>query len=327
MFSYRFFIVPYGFIILGLYITYLGFIKNWYEEGKELEIPKSNAPEMSVVYDSNVFIRKAGIPFIHVKSKKLTMNQTNQHYYLTTPIGEYYSNANGPIFFNGKFGFLNGDTKFLQLKEEVELKNETSVVTTDLANYNLNREEFETIGSVKSRHLDQKSLDKIFIDSDRAFLLNKEQLSVYEGNVNGRVDRHKVYEPSVYFKSDTLRADLQNSIIYLNNNVYLKKLKSVATSLRGEIYLESYNKKLKYYALYDDVKVVEEYTNPQGQLVKREAYGEKVDGFVLEQKTVLSGNPKVVQGTDIVKGNKITIYDQNELVEVDDSNTKLIIKD
>ena len=46
-------------------------------------------------------------------------------------------------------------------------------------------------------------------------------------------------------------------MVSLNDKVTLKKQPFMATSHRGEIYLENYNKKLKYFVLNDDVKLEE----------------------------------------------------------------------
>ena len=103
-----------------------------------------------------------------------------------------------------------------------------------------------------------------------------------------------------------------------------------ANAIRGEIFLENYNKKLKYYALYDDVKVVEKIPvikkgESRKTFIERRAYAEKLEGFVKEGKIVLTGYPKVLQENDVIKGNVITLLKSNEVIEVDDSSSSFII--
>jgi hypothetical protein len=45
-----------------------------------------------------------------------------------------------------------------------------------------------------------------------------------------------------------------------------------------------------------------------------------------ENKIVLTGYPRAYQFDDVIKGNIITLRENNEVVEVDDSNTKFKIR-
>ena len=96
---------------------------------------------------------------------------------------------------------------------------------------------------------------------------------------------------------------------------------------KAEIFLENFNKKLKYYVLYDDVRVVESIKKQDGTTVIRKAFGEKLEGYMREEKVVLTGSPKVVQGSDIITANQITLVENREVVEVDDSSSRLQIKE
>src|SRR5690606_7602443 len=112
-------------------------------------------------------------------------------------------------------------------------------------------------------------------------------------------------------------------------NVELRKQEVTAQSKRGEIFLENYNKKLKYYVLYDDVKVSEKVKvpSPSGpRSYVRRALSEKLEGIVAEDKVILTGYPRVFQEKDVIKGNRIILRENNEVVEVDDANTNFILR-
>jgi lipopolysaccharide export system protein LptA len=110
----------------------------------------------------------------------------------------------------------------------------------------------------------------------------------------------------------------------MKGNVSFKKENLEAFANRGEVFLENYNKKLKYYALYDDVKLQENLVS-NGKPMARKAFAEKLEGQMAEKKIILTGLPKVFQERDVIKGNRIIIRENVETVEVDDANTNIII--
>ena len=136
-----------------------------------------------------------------------------------------------------------------------------------------------------------------------------------------------VYEEGIDFSSQELMAMMKKSVVELKGDVFLKKQQLNARSLRAEIFLENYNQKLKYYALSDDVKVVEKVAIGDGKFITRKAFAEKLEGYAQEKKIILTGYPKVYQQEDIIKGNKITMIENNEVIEVDDSSSSFNIKE
>ncbi|MEK6626721.1 MAG: hypothetical protein AABY86_17265, partial [Bdellovibrionota bacterium] len=133
------------------------------------------------------------------------------------------------------------------------------------------------------------------------------------------------FEESVDFKCDLLKYNLLKSWIGLDGHVVLIKQQLTATSHHGEIFLENYNKKLKYYTLFDDVKVTEKLLVGGVPLVRR-AFSERLEGFMADNKIILTGSPKVFQETDTIKGNIIILRPDTEVVEVDDATTNFILK-
>ena len=120
-----------------------------------------------------------------------------------------------------------------------------------------------------------------------------------------------------------MKMDIVKSLVNLEGDVFLIKQQLKANSRRGEIFLENYNKKLKYFVLYDDVKVVEKVMleGINSSSFDRRAFSEKLEGMMSEGRIILTGYPKVFQQGDVIKGNRITLRENNEVVEVDDANT------
>jgi len=111
----------------------------------------------------------------------------------------------------------------------------------------------------------------------------------------------------------------------MKGNVTFKKGNLAASSNLGTVFLENYNKRLKYYSLSDDVRL-QETLSINGKPMVRKAFAEKLEGIISEQKIILTGLPKVFQERDVIKGNRITIREKIETVEVDDANTNITLE-
>jgi lipopolysaccharide export system protein LptA len=95
---------------------------------------------------------------------------------------------------------------------------------------------------------------------------------------------------------------------------------------KAELFLENYNKSLKYYSLYDDIRLQERLKLKDGTEIVRKAFADKIEGYNHERKLVLTGSPRVIQGSDVIKGYKVTLRENLEMVEVDDSASSFTIK-
>lgn len=121
----------------------------------------------------------------------------------------------------------------------------------------------------------------------------------------------------------TLSASLHE--VELKGQVTFKKGNLDASSNQGTLFLENYNKKLKYYSLSDDVRL-QETLSLDGKPLTRKAFAEKLEGIISERKVILTGLPKVFQERDVIKGNRITIRENIETVEIDDANTNITLE-
>ncbi|MEE2742392.1 MAG: LptA/OstA family protein, partial [Bdellovibrionota bacterium] len=137
--------------------------------------------------------------------------------------------------------------------------------------------------------------------------------------------RKRVYEESVHFNSNNLNFNKKKLKAHLEGKVVFKYKKFKAKAQKGDIFLENYNNNLKYFTLYDDVKV-KEVLSLKGKEVIRKAYSERLEGFPGKSKVILTGYPKVIQEDDTIVGNKIILRWNNEVLEIIDANSSLKLK-
>lgn len=315
------------FIVIWGSVSMLSFFgKSWdgpqFDNGAD---SGSRVTDESFFKGVNYYVQKDNQPQMKLKASEVTINSTTGFTFFFDPTGEAYTADGEPINYSGSKGIYNQKQGSLWINETVEVTLRKSSVKSDRMIYNLGQDQLETIGNVKTKSISEKNGDTIYIEADRAISWPKKQQSRYTGHVSGKIERKRAYEAPVFFESDKLYLNMEEMMVSLNDEVYLKKQPFKATSHRGEIYLENYNKKLKYFVLNDDVKL-EEKVVLGGSSYIRKAYAEKLEGVTAEDKIILTGFPKVYQQSDVIKGNRIILRENNEVVEVDDANTNIILR-
>lgn len=263
---------------------------------------------------------------LYLNSNELIIDNVSKRSSFNNPLGFFFTQQRDQVFFEALLGLYRPDDTTFILKDKAKLRTGESILTSDQASYVMNKEFFISEGNVHTETKDLKSGDKIFIESSLVHAWPNKQKSDYEKGVKGLIKRKRPYEPDVNFSSQSIYLDLAINHIRLEGDVYIKRQDVEATSRRGEIYLDNQNKKLKYYTLFDDVKVLEKIKISENQLIERKAFGEKLEGITSEDKLILTGSPKVLQEEDIVKGNKITLRENNEVIEVEDASSNFTIK-
>ena len=146
------------------------------------------------------------------------------------------------------------------------------------------------------------------------------------GGVTGQIVRRRRYEGRLNFNSNKLSLNRNESKLTLDKDVKIHRNNYHLAAGRGEILLENFNKKLKYYTLYDDVKLIELVKLSTGEKQTRRAYAEKLEAFQAKGEVILTGAPRVEQGNDVIKGYQIVLRENVELVEIDDSQTSFSLK-
>ena len=230
------------------------------------------------------------------------------------------------VEWSGKEGRFNTKTQELFLKGEVSVTAAAGTHKSDSVYYNGLKNFLEAKGQVFSRVVDLTTLDVLNITSNYVSAWISEKRTLFLGHVVGTLKRKRNYEGGLDFSAERMELNQLNSLLTLENNVKLDRNNYHLESQKGEIFLENFNKKLKYYVLYDDIKLVEKMQMPSGETQVRRAFAEKLEGHISQSKTVLSGAPRVEQGEDIIKGYQITLRENVEIVEVDDSQSSFRFK-
>jgi lipopolysaccharide export system protein LptA len=180
-------------------------------------------------------------------------------------------------------------------------------------------------GNVKFEGEDQKSRDYVTISADSMRSMPSAQITSFRGNVSGSMQRKKKYEGKLSFSSATMDLDGEKSLALLDGGVRLIRQSYDITAGKAEMFLDNYNKNLKYFVLNDDVKMTEKVEGPEGVQV-RKAFAEKLEGYGREEKMILSGAPRVEIGKDVIKGYRITIRENVDFVEIDDAMSDVQVK-
>lgn len=275
----------------------------------------------------NFYRYKEGSKKIHLNSEEVVNNQMTGQMITKNPNGVIVEDGDDPLYYSGDSGFFNKSIGQLNLNGNVEIRVNDTIANSERLIYRQSDEIIDLIGNVKTKTNNQNMLYRVLINSDRAKYLKAQGILKYRDNVDGVVQRKRKFELPIFFKSDKLdffELDMRADLL---GNVEITKQQTVATSRRGEIFLENYNKKLKYFALYDDVVVVQDVIPEDGQPpFKRESFSEKLEGYPSENLVVLLGYPKVNQKQDVIKGNIIILRDNNETIEVDNANSNFRLK-
>ncbi len=207
-------------------------------------------------------------------------------------------------------------------KGDIKIKRGPMEVDCQQGTYWTDSEQFFCKERVKVFAKQQKTRDEVTINSDEVKAFFQQRYSIHKSHVFGMIKRPFLHEPSTDFSTDSLSFYYDQGQAHLDGNVHVIHGEYDVKSRRGEILIENYNKKLKYFTFDDDVVIEQKSKKIPGG--KRIAYAEKVESVRSEGTVILTGAPRVIQGRDNVKGNKITVREGASLVEVDDAASNII---
>jgi lipopolysaccharide export system protein LptA len=318
------------FMTLGLSAySYLGNFDNL-DMNPAPVVPVTDTGDESYFKIVDYYLVDQGKPFLQLESTELTLSKANTVVVSFNPNGVIYRrNSLGqeedPIFFSSKSSRAFTEKKEMYLTDTVEVKINNSNMKAEKVSIFNNGKQIEAQENVRTQTFDPKTNDQIMINSDFALYRPREEFFEYKSNVKGQVQRKRKYEEGVSFTTNLMTLSAQQSLVEMKGEVTFKKGNLAASSNQGTLYLENYNKKLKYYSLSDDVRL-EENLVMGGKPIVRKAFSEKLEGLISEKKVILTGLPKVFQGRDVIKGNRIIIRENIETVEVDDANTNITLE-
>lgn len=263
-------------------------------------------------------------PRLFLLSDELTVHSDRGEVSFIRPRGIAFTQDEDNVEYQGLRGRYHFNEEKLSLFEKVEIKRGRDWIRSENLVYDRIHDYVDARDTVRTHLYYEEQRDQIYIDADWAFGSPSAGELEYQGHVDGRIQRARAFEPPIYFKSHRLLLTLAEGRAQLFDDVFLKKQEFTATSYTGELYLDNYNKRLKYFVLNDDVKVVEKVMLGRGPLERR-AFSERLEGFTSENKIVLTGFPRVFQHQDVIKGNRIILRENSEIIEVEDSHTNFII--
>ncbi len=273
------------------------------------------------------FHLKNGLKDLKLKAQELILNNVEKLTIFVSPIGETYDKQQLPIKFSSKYGEHNAFVDSLKLEGKVEIQGINYRSFSDFALYTKADDLLSIKGNVRTNYRSLETGDDISIEGHESLAHPNSNFAKFTGSVYGKINRKRKYEESYYFSTEILEWNGALQMIKMEGgNAKIWKEKFTATANRGEISLTNYNKRLKYFVLYDNVQLNEFFLDQQGILIERKAFGEKLVGIQSEQKLILTGYPKVIQGEDIIKGNEIILTEDNDVIEVDDANSNILLK-
>jgi lipopolysaccharide export system protein LptA len=295
------------------------------DENQTLKKPGTLAPEFTQIEELNYFHLKSGIPQMSLAAIKMrSLGEEMAEF--TEPKGVYnYQQKKLTMRYQAMEGVYRKPKELLTLTGKVKVISEEAEYFAERVKYYFKKDLILGYGGVTFKGMDLKTKDQIEINSETMRANPESQLSRFKGNVQGTLERKKKYEGKMTFSSQQLHLNGIESLAHLEGDVSLKRQGYLITAGKADIYLENYNKSLKYFVFNDDVKVTEKLVTPEGTTY-RKAYSERLEGFGREEKMILSGAPKVEHGSDVVKGYRITIREKMDLIEVDDAISDVQVK-
>lgn len=315
-------VIIFIYVLLNVFIL-LAALRQKIEESQIVKTPGALAPEYTEIENLNYFHIKEGIPQMSLAAVKMR-SQGEERAEFTNPKG-IYNSQNKNLNYEANEGTYRKAKDLLVLVGKVRVFSTEAEYLAEKVKYFFKKDLILGSGGVTFKGMDLKTKDQLEIQSETMRARPQDQFSHFKGHVQGSLQRKKKYEGKMTFSSNELQIDGIKSLAHLEGDVNLKRQSYLITAGKGDIYLENFNKSLKYFVFNDDVKVTETMQTPQGPIF-RKAFAERLEGFGREQKMVLSGAPKVEHGDDVVKGYRITIRENMDLIEVDDAMSDVQVK-
>lgn len=243
------------------------------------------------------------------------------------PKGEVFPSPNERLNYTAQYAEYAKGKQVLDLKGDVYIKHVQGDMKCDYGKLLLNSKYAQCSSKVLSNILDLENGDKLRVNSNLVKMWWERGVIQYTGDVVGKITRKYKYEPGLDFSSEKLIFNRNKLSADFDGNVKFNYQGVKSRSGRAELYLENYNKELKYYVLYDDIEIEQKIPAVGGGTTTRKAYSETLEAFNQQRKIVLKGAPRVTQGRDTTRGYKITLFLDREIMEVDNSSSVIKIND
>lgn len=325
-------------VVLCLFILGSGavvlssFLGDWdggiFHRAQDFREDLPNAVEESYFERASFYLQRDDAPMLQLDAQELMIDEVQGRLDAVSPLGVAFSEGRQTKY-RARSGTYNREGHHIRLTGDVEIVDGNSTFASGEAHYHFPSQTIRAQRGVTTRSFLPKTRDRVVVRSDYLVSDLRTQRTIYQGKAHGNIVRRRVYEEGIHFSSSEITVDIPGAKVDLLGEVGMRKNTLTATSNRGEIFLENYNKKLKYLALYDSVELVEKIPPPPtrgGEALQRLAYSEQLEFIVAEGKIFLTGDPKVIQEDNIIKGNIITLRESNNTVEVEDANSNFQLR-
>lgn len=310
--------VNFVFGCLSLFIIYIALTGAREQRSKFREVERKTT-EVSLFKNVYYFQAYDFTPSLILESDNLEI-KNDILFTFVSPRGKFYED-NVEYRYEANDGILDKKIGKLWLTGDVRLSNQSSDYASDKLRYDFKKDIVNANGNVSAQFVDEKTLDIIKVKSQSLVSYIKQKFARLTGNVRGNLKRKRIYEGGFRFSSEVMELNSLKSQMDLLKDVKIHKNTYDLEAEKAEVFLENYNKKLKYYVLYDDVKLEQAMRLDSGRVQMRRAYAEKLESIQSAGKVILTGAPRVEQGADVIKGYQITLRENTELIEVDDAQS------
>ncbi len=216
---------------------------------------------------------------------------------------------------------LDKMNNILYLYDSIELKQLDNHLNCEIATYFHGDNKFVCEKNVWSQVTDPKTFDKITTTGNKVNLNTRTKDSQFIGDIKGTIIRKRVYDPPINFSADQLNYSSSEAQIKMEDSVEIIRQDVSIRAKRATMQLDHYgNKKLNYYVFENNVVLRQKLPNQ----IYRTAYSEKLEGFLPENYVILTGAPRVEQGKDVTRGNRIILYENTSMMEIEDAVTSVI---
>ena len=289
-------------------------------EDDSRKVRKKTPPEQNSFFENSFLSTfKPEASNVNLFSKKLIDQKSTNKIFLSSPRGDIGNES--VMSFEGEFGVIDKANNSLRLNEKVKLEKEESIAFAQYLLVNYKTNEALAYGNVRSST--RGKFRTVNIKSNSVKMFKDESQVLYRGNVSGQITSEgKSSFDRIKFKSNLLTLDDVEKIIFLDGEASITRGSSVINALTGNIWLDSYSSGVKYFSMNDDVELTDGFINSKGKPVVRKSFSERLEGFSEEEKLVLSGFPQVEQEGDIIKGNKMIIREEQEMIEIINTNSQ-----
>jgi lipopolysaccharide export system protein LptA len=310
------------FFVSCLIITYLGVDSSFEYTIGNKKLDHVLVKNQSFFSQFELYMSNLKGPVLNVSGDEMAIDHTANTIQFFSPKGKIkrpkkveflsYEAQKGTYLYDKNEVILRGDVFFFD--------NQFQLKGSEVA-YDFKNDLVKAKGGVQSSIRHEKNFDILKISSERLQGRLSEKTYKFEGKVSGEIKRRRRYESNLNFLAESVSLSEGKGLIHLDQDVELKFRNFRATSHKGEIFLENYNKKLKYYVLSDDVRVVEQIKIKGNRPIERKAFSEFLEGKMRERKMILSGFPKVIQSGSVLTGNSIVLFENKKVIEVIDANS------